>query len=201
MGYYWISYSPKESLSPLWVPLVWVALFSLVYWFWNFTTLRTVTFIWWEGGGAYFWVKIWLFSKLFGSCLRSIWVLLKTLKAYLRVYFWLERLRNDPQTRDFRSKLCSFWRFSRVVFDHFWGQKSRFLDFLKVLLELFMKCLGIIFGLKRPTFGCIFSSKGPYMSSKIKIFGQILALDMVINGHFLGNCLYLKFFFGVPRKP
>ena len=45
-------------------------------------------------------------------------------------------------------------------FDHFGAQKSRFLDILKVGLELFRSCLGIIFGLKRPTFRRIFSSKG-----------------------------------------
>ena len=45
-------------------------------------------------------------------------------------------------------------------FDHFGGQKNRFLDFLKVVLEMFRSCLGIIFGLKRRTFMCIFSSKG-----------------------------------------
>ena len=39
------------------------------------------------------------------------------------------------------------------------GQISRFLDFLKVL-DLFRKCLGIIFGLQRLTFGNIFRSKG-----------------------------------------
>ena len=38
--------------------------------------------------------------------------------------------------------------------------KNRFLDFLKVVLELFRKYLGFVFGLKGPTFGCIFSSKG-----------------------------------------
>ena len=66
----------------VWVPLVRVALISLVYWLLFFTPLRTVTFIWW-GGGAYFWVKI---------------------------------------------------------------------DFFKVVLDLFRKCLGIVFGLKRPIF-------------------------------------------------
>ena len=47
-----IAYSPKESALALtvWVPLVRVALISLVYWFQIFTTLRTVTFIWWAGG-------------------------------------------------------------------------------------------------------------------------------------------------------
>ena len=45
-------------------------------------------------------------------------------------------------------------------FDHFQGQKTRFLDFLKVVLEMFRSYLGIVLGLKRPTFSCIFSSKG-----------------------------------------
>ena len=48
----------------------------------------------------------------------------------------------------------------RVNFGLFWGQKTRFLDFLKVVQELFRSCLGIDIGLKRPTFGCIFSLKG-----------------------------------------
>ena len=43
---------------------------------------------------------------------------------------------------------------------HFGGQKSRFMDFFKVVLELFRKCLGIVFGLKMPTFWSIFSLKG-----------------------------------------
>ena len=66
-------------------------------------------------------------------------------------------------------------------FDHFGGQKSRLYDFLKVGLELFRRCLGIIFGLKSATFRRIFSSKGPIMASKIKIFSQNLALW---EGHF-----------------
>ena len=42
---------------------------------------------------------------------------------------------------------------------HFGGQKSRFLDFFKVVLESFRKFLSIFFGIKIPTFGCNFSSK------------------------------------------
>ena len=59
MFYLMCAYSAKEIALALtvWVPLVRVALISLVYWFQIFTTLRTVTFIWWVGGGAYFWVK------------------------------------------------------------------------------------------------------------------------------------------------
>ena len=32
------------------------------------------------------------------------------------------------------------------------GPKSHFLDFFKVVLELFRKCLGIVFRIKKPTF-------------------------------------------------
>ena len=46
-------------------------------------------------------------------------------------------------------------------FHNFWGQEIRFLEILKVVLQLFKNCKGIIFDLKRPTsFLCIFSSKG-----------------------------------------
>ena len=72
-----------------------------------------------------------------------------------------------------------------VIFGHFGGQKSRFLDFFKVVLELFRKCLGIVFGLKRPTFGGILSSKGWKMTQKIEIFGQNFAQF----GGFEGSCL------------
>ena len=57
-------------------------------------------------------------------------------------------------------KICSFWPLSGVIFDNFGGQKSRFVDFFKVFLESFRKFLSIVFGLKRPTFGCIFRPKG-----------------------------------------
>ena len=40
------------------------------------------------------------------------------------------------------------------------GQKTTFLDFSKVVLELFRKYLSIVIDFKRHTFVCIFSSKG-----------------------------------------
>ena len=58
---------------------------------------------------------------------------------------------NDPENRNFESKIWSFWPIWGVIFDYFGGQKSRFLDFFKVVLELFKKCLGIVFDLKRTT--------------------------------------------------
>ena len=53
-------------------------------------------------------------------------------------------------------------------FYHFRGQKSRFLDFLKVVVEIFRSYFGIIFGLKMLSFRCIFSSKGSIYNLKNK---------------------------------
>ena len=78
-------------------------------------------------------------------------------KAYFCVYFHLQRSIKDPGNRDFRSKICSFWPIWGVIFGHFGGQKSRFLDFFKVVLDLFRKCLGIVFGFLGPTFACSFT--------------------------------------------
>ena len=39
---------------------------------------------------------------------------------------------------------------------YFWVK----IDFFKVVLDLFRKCLGFVFGLKGPTLGCILSFKG-----------------------------------------
>ena len=58
------------------------------------------------------------------------------------------------------SKADNFTRAGMVVFGNFQGQKSRFLDILKIVLEMFWKCLSIIFDLKKLTFWCIYSSKG-----------------------------------------
>ena len=90
----------------------------------------------------------------------------------------------DPKIFLMTTKIEIFWwNFGNFClnsypwFDNFCGQKSRFLDFFKVVLKMFRKCLGIIFGFRRP----IFSSKAWYMTFKIKIVGQILALW---EGHF-----------------
>ena len=50
------------------------------------------------------------------------------------------------------------WSKTRHIWP-FWTRKSRFLDFFNVALELFKKCLGIVFDLKRATFGGTISSK------------------------------------------
>lgn len=51
----------------------------------------------------------------------------------------------------FRSN-CVFWE--RDFLDHFCGQKSHFLNFYKVVLELIRKFLVIVFGLTRPLVRC-----------------------------------------------
>ena len=51
------------------------------------------------------------------------------------------------------------------IFGHFW-------DFFKYVRELFRKFLGIVFGLKRSTFGCIVNWKCRRMTLKIEIFSQ-----------------------------
>ena len=56
----------------------------------------------------------------------------------------------------------------------FWGQKSRFLDFLKVILDLLRNCLGIVFGLKRPILSCRIDPNKILMTTKIDI-GEISA--------------------------
>ena len=66
------------------------------------------------------------------------------LKAYFWLYFQLERFINDPQNRKFGLNNCSFWPFLGVIFDHFSGLKSRFLDFFKVVLESLRKFLRIV---------------------------------------------------------
>ena len=75
----------------------------------------------------------------------------KTLKKARK---WLFRPRKlskmTPQNRQNEPNWHSF-------FGYFARQKSHFLAFFKGILELFGKCLGIFFGLKRLAFGCIWA--------------------------------------------
>ena len=74
------------------------------------------------------------------------------------MYFQLKRSIIGLENRYFGSKFYSFWPIWGVIFDNFGGQKSRFLDFFKAVLDLFGKCLGFVFGLKRPIF-VLFSTR------------------------------------------
>ena len=64
-----------------------------------------------------------------------------------------------PKIKIFGQKFAHFGTFEGPFLTILGAKKSLFLDFFKVLLQLFKKFLGIVFGLKRPTFGCILSSK------------------------------------------
>ena len=120
------------------------------------------------------------------------------------MHFHLGRSVNDLENQNLQSKICSFWLLWGVIFGHLGGRKSRIIDFFKVVWELFRKSLGILFGLKRPTFGFIFSSKGPLMSPKIENFSRNLS---VLRGLFWPIWGWKKSFsglfqscFGVLRK-
>ena len=90
-----------------------------------------------------------------------------------------------PKIRNYRSKICSFLPILGIIFDHLGCQKSRFLDFFKVVLELFEKFLSFVFGLKKPTFDCMLSYKGRYISTKIEISCQKFANFGRFKGSFL----------------
>ena len=64
-----------------------------------------------------------------------------------------------PKIENVGLNFAHFDRFERLFFAHFGGRKSHILDFSKVVLDLFRKCLGIVFGIKRTTFDCIFNTK------------------------------------------
>ena len=64
--------------------------------------------------------------------------------------------KKDPKIGTF----CRIGIRDLAILGHFGGQKNRILAIFKVVLELFKKYLGIIFDIKRPSFGSIFSSFG-----------------------------------------
>ena len=77
----------------------------------------------------------------------------------LNFHFSNNRLKVELVDRKLTQKLTLFTRLT-LGFGHFGGRTGRFLDFFKVFLELFRKCLGIIFDFETPTFGFSFISKG-----------------------------------------
>ena len=128
-------------------------------------------------------VLFWLFSgpkKSFPELLRSFFGVVPksfedcfwTQKRHFWLYFRLERVIYDLQKIEIVGQILVFLE---GHFDDFLDQKSRYLDFLIFGLEFFRRCLGIVFGLKRPLFASIFGSIGWYMTYKIKILCQILA--------------------------
>ena len=94
-----------------------------------------------------------LVCKLLSKCFAFVFVKYLRIISVPKIFWW------PPKSRFFLKKFWSPWH---DHFDKFWpfsASNNQFFDFLKVVSELSRSCLGIIFGLKRSTFGCVFSSK------------------------------------------
>ena len=91
------------------------------------------------------------------------------------------------------------------MFWPFWGQESRFLDFFKVVWELFRKCLGIVFSLKRPTFFPLGSSEAlkyvdkasPGLTHKPTLFARFTSVIWQFYGSKKSFSGIFESFFGV----
>ena len=129
----WNFYSPKESSLELtvWVPLVWMAFFTLFYFLEFFTPTNRGLYLvggWCVvgGGGAYFLVKFWLFSKLFGSCFKIVWALfLDSEGPYLRVVSTQNIIWWPPKSRFLGEIYAIFSKLVPVIWP-FWGPKKSF---------------------------------------------------------------------------
>ena len=75
-------------------------------------------------------------------------------------FFYNQQAKNRDRRSKMDSKIDTFCQIDIRDLAILGGRKSSFLDFFEVFLELFGKCLGIVFEQERPTFGCIFSFKG-----------------------------------------
>ena len=93
---------------------------------------------WWVvGGWAYFWVKFWLFSKLFGSCFKIVWALfLDSEGPYLRVVSTQNIIWWPPKSRFLGEIYAIFSKLVPVIWP-FWGPKKSF-------FWLFESCFGVV---------------------------------------------------------
>ena len=136
-------------------PIVLKIKFSLVLYFKFHTPYDENVLFWRDGvGWAYFWWKVRL-SKFLLSFRKNHKIVnfILILELYEKVNFF-NRWAFWYLSR-FDSLLMHIWDLSRSFLAILGGRKSRFFDFFKVVLE-FRKCLGIVFGLVGPTFGCFF---------------------------------------------
>ena len=111
------------------------------------------------GGYAYKWSCVFDFvdptfkNILFFRCLQLS-------DNFIFIFFGAKKAILELVDRKLTQKSTLLAKLRPVLYGHFGGEKNRFLDFFKVILELFRNCLGTVFGLKRSTLGGIFSSKG-----------------------------------------
>ena len=158
----------QSSLTELaeWVSLLGSALLLLSFSFSGFPQ-GPLTFIvtvggWvggWMGGCGYIPLKNFRFENLsFENILlfRSLEVLGGTLFNF----FWCQKVNFRARRSKMDPKIDTFGHIDTRVLAILGVKKNRFLDFVKVVLELFRKCLSTVFGFKRPTFGFILSQKG-----------------------------------------
>ena len=108
--------------------------------------------------------------RIFASNLDFFKVVWKLLSKYFAFAFVIKRPilacnigpKKFLMTTQIKIFWKKFWSPLHGHFDKFWpfsASNNQLFDFLNVVLELSRSCLGIIFGLKRSTFGCVFSSK------------------------------------------
>ena len=127
-------YSPKESSLELtvWVPLVRMlslpCFIVLDFFTPTFRGLYLVGGGWWVVvvGVRVFWVKFWLFSKLFGSCFKIVWALfLDSEGPYLRVASTQNIIWWPPKSRFLGEIYAIFSKLVPVIWP-FWGPKKSF---------------------------------------------------------------------------
>ena len=78
---------------------------------------------------------------------------------------------------EFLTQILALWE---GHFDHFQGQKTCFLDFLKVGVELFRSSFGIVFGLKMCTFSSFLARKVDILPLKSKVYVKFWPAERVI---------------------
>ena len=71
-------------------------------------------------------------------------------------FFQCQQAKNRARTAKMDPKIDTFGQFDTRDLAILTVKKNRFLDFFNVFLELLGKCLGFVFGLRGPTFGCMF---------------------------------------------
>ena len=135
-----------------------------------------------------FWGSKKSFSGLFRSCLGVVQELFKhcfrSLKPHFWVYFQLQRLINDPENRNFRSKICSFCRFEGSFLTILGVEKIAFWTFSK----FFGSCVGTVLVFfqvfEAPFLGVFSAQKVDKRPRKLKFAIKNLLILAILRGLF-----------------
>ena len=106
----------------------------------------------WVGGRIY----LYFFKKNFVIFFVHFFFMCLAIRGNDYFFFQYQQAKNRIRTAKIDQKIDTFCQVDTRDLAILWVKKIVFWTFSK----LFRKCLGIIFGLTRPTFGCILSSKG-----------------------------------------